>query len=140
VLNVLIGVGLVIAVSGGLLRLCAGNEPASFSHELQQGLVAGLLVVTLVSYAARRILTQRLLRGKVPASESLFYWAHVLPAMIAAFAAPLGLAYGWWVDARLQSVIVFWVASLALATLALPRSSELECFDRPAAGEGSVSS
>jgi hypothetical protein len=140
VLNVLIAVGLVIAISGGLLRFRAGSEAATFSRRFHQELMACLVLVAVTSYAARRILTQRLWRGKAPASESLFYWSHVLPAAIAALAAPLGLAYGWFIDPTVKSVIPFWVVALALGSLALPRSTELDCFDRPAAGEGSVQS
>jgi len=138
VLNVLIADGLVIALSGGLLRFRTGALGPAASRDLHQELMAGLLVISVISYAARRILSQRAVHGQAASRESLFYWSHVLPAIIAALAAPLGLVYGWWVDRSVQSVVPFWVVALALGTLALPRARELECFDRPASGSGSV--
>jgi len=137
-LNVLIAVGLCIAVSGGLLRLRIGAPGLSASRALHQQLLAGLMVISVISYATRRILSQRTVHGQEPSRESRFYWSHVLPAIIAALAAPLGLVYGWWVDESVQSIAPFWVVALALGTLALPRARELECFDRSASGSGSV--
>jgi len=138
VLNVLIAVGLFIALSGGLLRIRKEAIGPSASRDLHQELMAGLVVISVISYATRRILSQRTVHGQAASCESRFYWSHVLPAIIAALAAPLGLVYGWWVDRSVQSVVPFWVVALALGTLALPRARELECFDRPASGSGSV--
>lgn len=132
VLNVLVAIGLVIAVTGAVLRFRADQDGPLRSRSLRQPLLGGLIVIAVISYAARRILSQRIAGGQTGATESLFFWSHLLPALIAAAAAPLGLVYGWWVDSRLQSVIPFWVVSLALGSLALPRASELECFDRSA--------
>jgi len=137
-LNVLIAVGLCMALSGGLLRFRTGALGPSASRDLHQDLMAGLVGVGVISYATRRILSQRTVRGQAAARESRFYWSHVLPAIVAALAAPLGLVYGWWVDGSVQSVVPFWVVALAMGSLALPRASELECFDPPASGSGSV--
>jgi len=133
VLNVLIAVGVCIALSGGLLRFRAEDREASASRNLHQELMASLIVISVISYATRRILSQRTLHGKPAPRESLFYWS-----IIAALAAPLGLVYGWWVDRSVQSVAPFWIAALALGSLALPRARELECFDRSASGSKSV--
>ncbi len=131
VLNVLIAVGLVIAISGGILRIRSEVNGLAASRGLHQQLMAGLVVIAVISYAARRILSQRTLHKDAASRESFFYWSHVLPALIAGLAAPLGLVYGWLVDGSVQSVVPFWIAALALGSLALPRARELECFDRP---------
>ncbi len=138
VLNVLIAVGVCIALSGGLLRFRTDALGPSAARNLHQKLMAGLIVISVISYATRRILSQRTVQGQAASRESRFYWSHVLPAIIAALAAPLGLAYGWWVDGSFQSVVPFWIAALALGSLALPRDRELECFDRSASGTESV--
>ncbi len=139
VFNVLIAVGFLIAVSGGLLRLRTRDDGGPASGDLHRELLTGLMIIGVVSYATRRILSQKLVGSKSAADESLFYWSHVLPAIIAALAAPLGLVYGWCVDSSVQSIIPFWVVALALGSLALPRVSELECFDRPGTGSESGS-
>jgi len=140
VLNVLIAVGLFIALSGGLLRYRTEALGASESRNLHHELMAALIVTSVISYTTRRILSQRSDQGQGGPRESLFYWAHVLPAIIAALAAPLGLAYGWWVDRNVQSVVPFWIAALALGSLALPRRYELACFDQRNSGSKSVPS
>jgi hypothetical protein len=138
VLNVLIAVGLFIALSGGLLRYRTEALGPAASRTLHQELMAGLIVVSITSYATRRILSQRSVHGQGASRESRFYWSHVLPAIIAGLAAPLGLIYGWWVDRSVQSVVPFWAVALALGSLALPRAHELECFVPPISGSGSV--
>ncbi|MGO9468387.1 MAG: hypothetical protein ACLQVF_30000 [Isosphaeraceae bacterium] len=138
VLNVLIAVGLCIALSGGLLRFRTEALAPSAARNLHQKLMAGLIVISVISYAARRILSQQAIRGQAASRQSLFYWSHLLPALIAALAAPLGLAYGWWVNASFRSVVPFWIAALALGSLALPRAREVEYFDRSASSSGSV--
>jgi hypothetical protein len=88
--------------------------------------LAALVVICVTSYATKRIMSQGVAHAQRARRESLFYWSHVLPALLAALAAPLGLVYGWWVDPGLQSVIPFWAAALALGSLAIPRARELE--------------
>ena len=58
-----------------------------------------------------------------------FFRSHVAGAAIAALGVPLGLAYGWWVNPRLEGVIPFWVIPLTLGFLAIPRRLELLEWD-----------
>jgi hypothetical protein len=140
VLNVLVAVGLCIAVSGGLLRGRATADRPSPPRALHRELLAALVVIAVTSYATKRIMSQGVARSQRARRESVFYWSHVLPAVLAALSAPLGLVYGWWVDPRLQSVIPFWVAALALASLAIPRERELESLRTPSSNSGTVPS
>jgi hypothetical protein len=136
VLNVLVAVGIFVALSGWLLRNRARTEKPPASQALSQELMAAALIVAVISYATRRILTQRMAGARTTPTESLFFWSHVVPALIAAIAAPLGLMYGWWVEPSVGSVVPFWVVALALGSLALPRASELECFGQRDSGSG----
>lgn len=126
VLNVLVGMGGMIAASGGLLRRRAGQGvvvPAPGSHD---GLLFGLIVVAVASYFVRRAWLRR--TGTMPADgrAARFFWTHVGSAAIAAVGIPLGLLFGWYVDPHLDAVIPFWVVPLALGFMALPRRGELE--------------
>lgn len=139
VLNVLMLVGGMIAVSGFLLRSraepAAAAAPVPGVEGLRKGLLGGLFALGLASYLARRAWWRRP-AGLTPERRTrLLRWSHVGSAAIAAGGVPLGLAYGWWVDARLQAVAPFWVVPLALGLLAIPRRDELE-DGFPAAGDG----
>jgi hypothetical protein len=129
VLNVLVAVGLMIALSGWLIRRRAEAGIVDPSRGLHDGLLAGLFGAGIASYLLRR----RRLRysSQMPMDRRIrwFYWTHVGAAAIAAIGVPLGLAYGWWVDPRLEAVIPFWVVPLALGFLAIPRHIELEDLD-----------
>jgi hypothetical protein len=124
VLNVLVGVGLMIAVSGWLLRRRAEDivRPAPRMHK---GLLLALVFVAVASYLIRRTGLGRLSDAPAGRREGRFYWSHVGSAAIAAIGVPLGLVYGWFVDPRLEGVIPFWVVPLALGFLAIPRRGEL---------------
>ena len=127
VLNVLVGVGLTIAIGGWLLRGRAEAGPAP------EAAMAPRVVDGRTPRAGRRELLVRR-SGKtacrcrlIPADrQATFYRSHVLAASIAALAAPLGIVYGWWIDPRLAAVIPFWVVPLALGFLAIPRAHELD--------------
>jgi hypothetical protein len=134
VLNVLVVIGLFIAVSGWLLRSRALTNPPQGSRSLHESLMIGLVILCVVSFLVRRTLGRRASLDDPVRRGSRFYWSHVLPALIAAPAAPLGLVYGWLVVPRVDFVIPFWVVSLALGFLALPREHELMDFDRPMHG------
>jgi hypothetical protein len=129
VLNVLVGVGSMIALSGWILRRRAEDAIIPPSRRLHDGLMLALIAVAVASYVARRTWTRRPSASASGGEAARFYWAHVGSALIAALAAPLGLAYGWWVDPRLEGVIPFWVVALALGFLAVPRRGEFQAID-----------
>jgi hypothetical protein len=130
VLNVLVAVGLVIAGSGWLLRTRADAPRLQPSKTLHDRLTLGLISLAATSYVSRRVMARRAARSDPARREALFFRAHVVPALIAALAAPLGLAYGWLVAARLEAIIPFWVVPLALGLLSLPREGELTDLGR----------
>jgi Na+/H+-dicarboxylate symporter len=130
VLNVLIAAGVGIAVSSFLLR---GREHGTLwrtPEPARRGLLAGLIGLVVTSYAVRRIGAGREALHDPTRRAEWFYRAHVAAACAAALAVPLGLAYGWLFDPRLGAVGPFWVVTLGMGSLALPRSHELEGFDR----------
>jgi hypothetical protein len=131
VLNVLVAVGLGIAVSGLLLRWHDHQALFRASDAVRQALLGGLLVLAVVSYLCLRIGARRSRLCDPTRRGARFYRAHLLAAGVAALAIPLGLVYGWAVRPRLDAVAPFWVAALALGFLALPRAGELEGFDAP---------
>jgi len=142
VLNVLVAMGLTIAVSGWLLRARAAAAGAAGRPQpasaLERGLIAGLIVLGVASYLSKRLMGRRAALRDPSRRESLFFWSHVLPALIAALAVPLGLAHGWLILPRLEAVIPFWVIPLALGFHALPRERELADFDRPMPDPGAA--
>ena len=131
VLNVLIAIGLGIALSGLILRWRDRGAIWRASDELGQGLLVGLFVLVVSSYVARRVGASRSRLHDPERRASRFYGAHLASALIGSLAIVLGLCYGWWIRPRLDAVSPFWVASLALGFLALPRADELRDFDEP---------
>jgi hypothetical protein len=125
VLNVMVVVGLSIAVSGWLLRTRAQTWQPRPAKTLSDSLYAALVVLSAVSYISRRVLGARARRAEPGRSNRLLYWSHVGPAVIAALAVPLGLVYGWLVAPRVDAVIPFWAVPFALGFLCLPRKSAL---------------
>jgi hypothetical protein len=125
VLNVLVGVAVMIAVSGWLLRRRADDRVVVPDRGTHDGLLIALFVAGIVSHFWRRRGLRR--STQLPNDRGLrdFYWSHVGSAAIAALGVPLGLAYGWWVEPRLEAVIPFWVVPLALGFLSIPRRVEL---------------
>jgi hypothetical protein len=138
VLNVLVAVGLTIAVSGWLLRGRQPEAPAQTERLVHQVLTLGWLGLGVLSFLMRRIMGRRAALSDPSYRERRFFRAHVLPAIAAALIVPLGLLHGWLSDPRLEAVIPFWVVPLALGFLALPRASELEGFDRPISDAGAA--
>jgi hypothetical protein len=94
-----------------------------------------LLLLAIVSVVCRRLMGSRA-RLKEPATRaSRFLWSHLVGALVAALAVPLGLAHGWLIAPDLELIVPFWVAALALGFLALPRERELGGFALPMDGE-----
>ena len=139
VLNVLVGDGLMIAVSGWLLRRRAEDAIVRPDRGLHDALLLSLVAVAVASYVMRRRWTGRPSPAASDRRDARFFWSHVGAAGLAALGIPLGLAYGWWVDPRLEGVIPFWVVPMALGFLALPRRGELEELDTSAPDSGASS-
>jgi purine-cytosine permease-like protein len=136
VLNVLVGVGLTIAMGGWLLRGRAEAGPLPKPQRLHEVLLAALIVLVVASYLVRRRARRRVAATDPSHRQAAFYRSHVLAATIAALAAPLGIVYGWWIDPRLSAVIPFWVVPLALGFQSIPRARELDDFDRSSTNPG----
>jgi Na+/H+-dicarboxylate symporter len=131
VLNVLIAIGAGIAVSGLVLRWRDRGAIWRAPDKLGQGLLAGLFLLVVTSFLVRRIGSSRSRLHDPKCRASRFYRAHLASAVIGSLAVFLGLCYGWWIRPRLDAVSPFWVASLALGFLALPRADELRDFEEP---------
>ncbi len=138
VLNVLVAVGLSIAISGWLLRTRAQAWQPRPASSLSN-----------VLYGADRSHRRNLRRTtSAPArvsrdgqaSDSRFYWSHVAPVAAAALAVPLGLAFGWLVSPRLDAIAPFWAVPFVIGFLCLPRQSELAAFETTSPDEGADSS
>jgi hypothetical protein len=131
VLNVLVGVGAVVAVSGFLLRGRTEGALIGSAERFSHMMLLGLLGVFMASTILRRSLCRRA-RFRDPRMRGWrFFWGHILPASLGALAAPLGLIQGWLVSPRLESILPFWVVALVLGILAYPRGRELEGLDPP---------
>jgi hypothetical protein len=137
VLNVLVAVGTSIAASGFLLRWHDRWAVLRGPDRLGRGLIVALVGVVVASYLTRRVVADRSALRDPSRRLRRFHRGHVLSAIVAACAVPLGLAYGWFIKPRLDAVVPFWVAALALGFLALPRAAELEGLDPPAIASGS---
>ncbi len=136
VLNVLVGVGLTIAVGGWLLRGRAEAGQPSEPRRLHDPLMAALFVLTVASYLVRSLSRGRIRDAEPGRRRALFFRWHVLSASIAALATPLGIVYGWWIDPRLSAVVPFWVIPLTMGFLAIPRARELDDLQPPSTNPG----
>jgi hypothetical protein len=131
VLDIMVADGIGIAITGYLLR--RPDVGALFRAPLivEQALFGALLSVVVLSYVVLRTGTRRsLLRNPRHRAARLFR-AHVLAAGIGFLAIPLGLLYGWFIDADLSKMAGFWIAALGCGAMSLPRAVELEGFDQP---------
>ncbi len=138
VLNILLGVGAVVALSGALLRRRMAGAVVPAPDAWKQGLLLGLFVIFVASTLTRRVLGRRSRLRDPLARGPRFFWGHVIPAAIGAVAAPLGLVYGWVVSPRLEAILPFWLAALVLGILAYPRGRELEDLGPPMALHGKL--
>jgi hypothetical protein len=124
VLNVLVAVGLTIAVSGWLLRERALSWQPRPAKTLSDSLYGILIALAAASFIARRVLKARVAGAGPERFERLFYWAHVGPALFASLAVPLGFAYGWLVRPGIDAIIPFWAVPFVFGFLSFPRRSE----------------
>ena len=100
VLNVLVGVGSMIAVSGWLIRRRAGDAIAPPARGLHDGLLFALVAVAVASYLVRRG-SRRVASLPPDRRQSVFYWTHVGSAAIAGAGCPARA--GLWLVRRPQS-------------------------------------
>src|SRR5690349_4509694 len=107
VLNVLVAVGLTIAVSGWLLRGREVGERTGSKQVVHRVLLGGLIVLGVISYATRRVLGRRGALADPQERHARFFRSHLFSAGIASLAAPLGLVYGWFVTPTLGAVLPF---------------------------------
>jgi hypothetical protein len=136
VLNVLVGIGLTIAVGGWLLRGRAEAVQPPKPPRLHDALLAALFVLAVASYVVRFPSRRRVRTADPERRRAVFFRSHVSAASIAALATPLGIVYGWWIEPRLGAVIPFWVIPLAMGFLAIPRTRELDDFHPPSTHSG----
>jgi hypothetical protein len=133
VLNVLVGVGVIVALTGLLLRGRAGGAWRPVPDRWDQAMYLGLILIFVASTVTRRALGRRArLRDPLRRCER-FFREHLLPALVGSVAAPLGLVHGWLISPRLEAVLPFWITALVLGILAYPRGHELEGYDEPMA-------
>jgi hypothetical protein len=132
VLNVLVVVGAGIAASGWVL---GHHDPDAV---LPWGLVktrrasmVALVALIALAYLILRVVAGREMLRDPARRASRFFKGRVAASSVAALAVPLGFAYGWLVDPRLEVIAFFWVTALGLGFLALPRGHELDDFDEP---------
>lgn len=131
VLNALIAAGLGIAITGALIRWRDGWATGRAPESVGRGLLGGLAGLLVLSVLIRRVGAGRVAL-QAPATRCRRLWrSHVASAWVGAAAVPLGLAYGWFVRPRLDAVLPFWVAALALGVLAFPRAAALQGFEEP---------
>ena len=128
VLNILVAVGVTIAVGGWLLRGRDGalRPPA---HPVNLPIILlSLIALAFSSYLTRRLARRRAARIKPEARQALFYGSHVYSAAVAVFVAGLGILCGWFIDSRFEVIISFWVVALALGFQAIPRTYERDDY------------
>jgi hypothetical protein len=136
VLNILVALGFTIAVGGWLLRGRAAAQRAPAHPVRLLMLMLSLILLAVASYLCRRLARRHAAKIKPDRRPALFYWSHVDSAAIALFVAALGIFGGWFLDARFEAVVPFWIVALALGLQAIPRTYELDDFVRPSTDPG----
>ena len=131
VTNVLLAVGLGIAVSGWALARREPGLPPWPPTQARRVAYAALCALIAASVTIRRVWASRCGLRKSARRAARLYASHVVSAGVGALSVPLGFAYAWSVRPTLDGVGPFWLAGLALVALAQPRDNEIEAFDAP---------
>ena len=121
VLNVLVVVGAMIAVSGWVLgRMDRGAElwDPVVAWRVASLVLGGLF---LASWMLVRVGSGRAALQDPSCRARKFTRAHIGAAVVGGLAVPLGFAYGWAIQPKIEAVSPFWVVALASGFLALPR-------------------
>ncbi len=124
VVNVLVGIAAMIALSGWLIRLRAQGPVPRPSPGWHDALMLGLLATSVASYLIRRRWTRWATSLSTVARPPDFHRSHVAAAVVGALGVPIGLVYGWFVDPSFDGVAPFWVVPMAMGLLAIPRKWE----------------
>jgi len=133
VLNVLVVVGAGIAVSGWTLGRLDGGALLWDPIASRRLAVVVLVALFLAGRVVLRVGAGRSALRDPSRRAARFARAHVASAVLGGLAVPVGFAYGWAIQPRLEAVSPFWVVALTGGFLALPRTHELADFDRPMA-------
>jgi hypothetical protein len=131
VLNVLVVVGAGIAVSGWVL---GRHDRGAFVWDPVLARRISVVILLLLLVASQLVLRIGSGRSALrdPSRRAVrFVRAHLAAAIVGGLAVPLGFAYGWAIQPRLEAVAPFWVVALASGFLAIPRHHELADFDTP---------
>lgn len=131
VLNIIIVAGLLLVVSGFVVREFDFGVPPVAPERAQRVAYGTLFGLVIASYATRRGIAGRSSLRDPRTRGARFYLGHVAGALIGALAVPLGFVYGVLVRPDLREIAPFWVAGMALGYLALPRGYDLADFDEP---------
>ena len=130
VLNVLVAVGSGIAASGMILGRHDATGPLPWGAlKTQRAALAALIGLVALAYMILRIGSNREALRDPGGRAGRFTRSRVAASVVAGLAVPLGFAYGWFADPRLEALAPFWVAALGLGFLALPRGHELDGLD-----------
>ncbi|GAC1306850.1 MAG: hypothetical protein NVSMB14_12700 [Isosphaeraceae bacterium] len=124
VLNVLILASFGIAACGIALGRRPIPAPSAATRQMGQQTYAGLIGIVLLGYAYRRMYGSAS-RLREIGGLARFRSARIASAWIATLAVPLGFAHGFYVRPTLDGVAPFWVATLALGALAVPKNADL---------------
>lgn len=118
VANVLIAAAAGILGSGIVLRPMERGVAWREADRVRPWAFGGLVALALASRATSR--------GLARTAANRGSTAPVAAAAIGGLAVPLGFAYGYAIDPRLEAVAPFWVAAMALGAMAWPRGDVLE--------------
>lgn len=124
VLNAIVGVAVVIALSGIVLARKPVPIPSRETREFARETYAALVGIVLLGYAYRRTYGSATTLRE-PGGLARFRKARLVAIGFATAAAGLGFAHGFYVRPTLNGVAPFWIAALALAALALPKNADL---------------
>lgn len=131
--NILLADGVGIALSGLILRNHRPpgglGDPVRIQQLAYLVLFALILASTWVRLSGRRRRDQDAFAD--PAER--FLRDRSASAIVAGLAIPVGFAYGWLVEPRLEAVGPFWVVALALGARAFPWRRDLPDFPGGAA-------
>ena len=130
-LNVLVGVGVVVALSGALLRRRANDVVLPAPGPSEPGHVSLPVRDLRGQHDRRRVARPAGSAARSPPARAALLLGTRHSRGDRRPGGALGLLYGWLVSPRLEAILPFWLAALVLGILAYPRGRELEDLDAP---------